>query len=116
MVSCTDKHFFQLICKKHWKDDKRNSLHLARKYARSSIFLPKRSLPFFCLASRFEPCFWFFAACHNQDVSAQLSFENGSKPNGIIGKKTKPDGKAMTTDLGMNRKLTSTNQFCKHDM
>ena len=106
MVSCTDKHFFQLICKKHWKDDKRNSLHLARKYARSSIFLPKRSLPFFCLASRFEPCFWFFAACHNQDVFAHLSFENGSKPNGIIGKKTKPDGKAMTTDLGMNRKLT----------
>ena len=52
----------------------------------------------------------------NQDVFAQLSFENGSKPNGIIAKKTKPDGKAQTTGFGMNRKLTSTNQFCKHDM
>ena len=38
MVSCTDKHFFQLICKKHLKDDKRNGLHLARKYACSSLF------------------------------------------------------------------------------
>ena len=38
MVSCTDKHFFQLICKEHLKDDKRNSLRLARKYARSLLF------------------------------------------------------------------------------
>ena len=52
----------------------------------------------------------------NRDVFPQLSFENGSKPNGIIAKKTKPDGKAKTTGFGMNRKLTSTNQFCKHDM
>ena len=52
----------------------------------------------------------------NQDVFPQLSFENGSKPNGIIAKKTKPDGKAKTTGFGMNRKLKSTNQFCKHDM
>ena len=52
----------------------------------------------------------------NRDVFPQLSFENGSKPNGIIAKKTKPDGKAKTTGFGMNRKLKSTNQFCKHDM
>ena len=52
----------------------------------------------------------------NRDVFPQLSFENGSKPNGIIAKKTKPDDKAKTTGFGMNRKLTSTNQFCKHDM
>ena len=72
------------------------------------IFLAKRSFAFFLLGFKIRTL--------NQDVFPQLSFENGSKPNGIIAKKTKPDGKAKTTGFGMNRKLTSTNQFCKHDM